>query len=127
MIDLDSPQPIRIRPPPVHAALTPYGAPIAGLARQRAHRAVLIRERIGERRHVAAEEIGKHPARSLQLIERARRIDLRERRVRHAVRAELHSVHLQRANAIGLDDDCAIRSHGPALDIDHVDVRDRDL
>src|SRR5262249_12260500 len=84
----------------VHPSLAPDGASIAGLSGQLANGAALVAEGIGEHVHRLAEYLGKRRARGDELAECVFIRDSRERAMRHAVRAELHTLLLQRANPI---------------------------
>jgi hypothetical protein len=88
VFDLDSAKPEWISAPPIHSALAPDGAPIAGLSRKAAYDRVLIAERIRYDVHASPEQLSKRGAGARQLLERAVGRNPRERRMRVTVRSE---------------------------------------
>ena len=83
----------------VHSSFAANRATIARFARQIAHDAVLIAERVREDVDVASEQLAELSARASQLIARIVDRDVDQRPMRDAVRSEAHALVLKRQDS----------------------------
>jgi hypothetical protein len=64
VLDLDPPQPERIRATPIHSTFASDGAPIAGLSSEVANGRILIAERVGDNVHASPKQLSELSPRS---------------------------------------------------------------